>query len=215
LINTAISNSREELAKLVKAVEILENKVEKQENLTNCLEAEVLESESSSNGIGSIDNVQKRIYRLLNDVQNQENQIRHSLNDIMQTINHCGFPKSDNIQEVQGPSFRSNFNTASLPYRWWNRSMPCLPLSERHIFLSGSQESLTESFQICYFTPKKNKKSVSKMSKNQNSGYCIWLPHNKTGEVCYFRVLYWIVFYNNKLLTANSLFPLKFLTLKK
>lgn len=215
MINTAISNSREELAKLVKAVEILENKVEKQENLTNSLQAEVLESESSSNGVGSIENVQKRIYRLLNDVQNQENQIRHSLNDIMQTINHCGFPKSDNIQEVQGPSFRSNFNTASLPYRWWNRSMPCLPLSERHIFLSGSQESLTESFQICYFTPKKNKKSVSKMSKNQNSGYCIWLPHNKTGEVCCFRVLYWIVFYNNKLLTANSLFPLKFLTLKK
>lgn len=190
MLNTAITHSREELAKLVKAVEILENKVEKQEHLTNHFQAEKSESECSSGGINSIEYVQKTIFRLLNDVQYQENQMRHSLNDIMQTINHCGFQKSNNIKEVQGPSFRSNFNTASLPYRWWNRSMPCLPLSERHIFLSGSQESLTESFQICYFTPTKNKKSVSKMSKNQNSGYCIWLPHNITGEEYCFRVSY-------------------------
>jgi len=188
MINTAISHSREELAKLVKAVEILENKVEEQEHLTNDFRTEKSESESSSDGVGSLDNVQKKIYRLLNDVQTQENQVRHSLSDIMQKINHCGFSKTNNIQEIQGPSFRGNFNTASLPYRWWNRSMPCLPLSERHIFLSGSQDSLSESFQICYFTPKKKKKSVSRMSKNQNSGYCIWLPHKKTGEVYCFRV---------------------------
>lgn len=186
MINTAISHSREELAKLVKAVEILENKVEKQEHiLTNNFQTEKSDSESSSDGVGSLDNVQKKIYRLLNDVQNQENQVRHSLSDIMQKINYCGFPKP---KEIQGPSFRGNFNTASLPYRWWNRSMPSLPLSERHVFLSGSQDSLSESFQICYFTPKKKKKSVSRMSKNQNSGYCIWLPHNITGEVYCFRV---------------------------
>jgi len=182
LINTAISHSREELAKLVKAVKILENKVENQEyTLTHDFRTEKSDSESSSDGVSSLDNVQKKIYRLLNDVQNQENHVRHSLSDIMEKINHCGFPKTNNIQEIQGPSFRGNFNSASLPYRWWNRSMPCLPLSERHIFLSVSQDSLSESFQICYFTPKK-KKSISRISKNQNSGYCIWLPQNKTGE---------------------------------
>jgi len=183
LINTAISHSKEELSKLVKAVNILENKVEKQEYiLTQDFRTKNSDFENSIDGVGSLDNFQKRIYRLLNDVQNQENQVRHSLSDIMEKINHNGYPKFNNIQEIQGPSFRSNFNTASLPYRWWNRSMPCLPLSERHIFLSGSQDSLSESFQICYFTPKK-KKSISRKSKNKNSGYCIWLPQNKTGEV--------------------------------
>lgn len=171
-------------------MDILEDKVEKQEHLSTdfCTKKSESETETSCDRIGSLSNVQKRVYRILNDVQNQETQIRHSLSEIMQTIHHCGFPKNNNIQEIQGPSLRRNFNTASLPYRWWNRSMPCLPLSERHVFVSGSQDSLTESFQICYFTPKKKKKSVSRMSKNQNSGYCIWLSHNKTGEVYCFRV---------------------------
>lgn len=145
------------------------------------------ESVNSMNSVGSLNQLQKTIYQLLNDVQNQENQIRNSLDDIKQTMNHFEFPKTthkNEIQESPGPSFRGNFNTASLPYRWWNRSMPCLPLSERHVYLSGSQDSLSESFQVCYFTPKK-KKSIS---NEQNSGYCIWLSHDNTGEEYCFEV---------------------------
>lgn len=192
MLNRAISRSREELSKLVRAVEILESKVEKQENLK--VKSDLLKKSGSKNTLdstGSLDHLQKTIFGLLNDVHNQENQIRKSLSDIMQTINHSEFSKIDKIKEIQeapGPSLRSNFNTASLPYRWWNSSMPCLPMLERHKHVSGSHESLSESFQVCYFTPKKKKKSISRMSNNQNLGYCIWLPHNKTGEVYCFRV---------------------------
>lgn len=192
LLNRVIGRSREELSKLVKAVKILEDKVEKQEHLTttNDFHTYQTESERSFEGVGNLDGLQKTIYRLLNDVQNQENQIRSSLNDIRQTIDDFEFSKMSNINEIQeipGPSLRSNFNTASLPYRWWNRSMPCLPLLEHRKYSSGSQDSLTESFQVCYFTPKK-KTPMSRKSNNQNSGYCIWVPHNKTGEVYCFRV---------------------------
>lgn len=174
-------------------MEILENKVEMQEKLrfANDFYTEKLESESPFDGVGSLDNLQKTIVGLLNDVKSQETQIRNSLNDIQQTLNNLELSKISNIKEIEvipGPSLRSNFNTASLPYRWWNRSMPCLPLLERHICLSGSQDSLNESFKISYFTPKKKKKSFSKISNDQNSGYCIWLPHTKTGEVYCFRV---------------------------
>lgn len=184
MLSRAISRSREELAKLVKAIEILENKVEIQKYKKK-------ELKGSFDGFGSLDHLQKTIFELLHDVQNQESQIRNSLNDIKQTTNNFEFSKMSNIKEIQkirGPSLRTNFNTASLPYRWWNRSMPCLPLLERQIHLSGSQNSLIESFQVCYFTPKKKKKSMSKLSNNQNSGYCIWLPYNKTGEMYYFRL---------------------------
>lgn len=178
----------------MKAVEILEDKVEMQERLklTNDFYTEQLESKSSFDCVGSLDHLQRKIFGLLNDVQNQENNLRKSLNDIKQTINNFEFSKptnTNNIQEIPGPSLRSNFNTASLPYRWWNRSMPCLPLLERHIYLSGSHDSLSESFQVCYFTPKKKKKSLPKMLNNQNSGYCIWLPYNKTGEVFFSSVM--------------------------
>lgn len=192
MLNRAISHSREELEKLDKAVKKLEDKVELQEHLTmtNNFYTEKSESESSFDGIGSLDNLQKTIYKLFNDVQNQENQIRSSLNDIRQTINDFELSKTFNVKQIQettGPSLRGNFNTASLPYRWWNRSMPCLQLLERPIYVSGSQDSLTESFQIRYFTPTK-KKPESKMPTNQNSGYCVWLQNNKTGEVCWFYV---------------------------
>lgn len=159
---------------------------------TNDFYTEKLEQKSSFDYTGSLDHLQKTIFGLLNDVQNQENQVRNSLNNIKQTINNFEFSKpsnTNNIQDISGPSFRSNFNTASLPYRWWNRSMPCLPLLERHIHLSGSHDSLSESFQVCYFTPKKKKKSIPKILKNQNSGYCIWVPHNKTGEVLFSSVM--------------------------
>lgn len=168
---------------MVKAIEVLEDKVEIQENKKKL--------RRSFDGIESLDHLQKTIFGLLNNVQNQESQIRNSLNDLKEIINHFEFPKTSNIKEMKeipGPSLRSNFNTASLPYRWWNRSMPCLSILEHQIHSSGSQESLTESFQICYFTPKKKKKSISKMSNSQNFGYCIWLPLNKTGEVYCFRV---------------------------
>jgi hypothetical protein len=171
----------------------LEDKVEMQENLilTCNLNKKKSESENLINDVNSLDQLQKTIYQLLNDVQDQEDQIRNSLDSIKQTINYHEFsktPNKDENQETPGPSFRSNFNTASLPYRWWNRSMPCLPLSERHVYLSGSQNSLHESFQVCYFTPKK-KKSIS---NDHNSGYCIWLPHDNTGEEYCFEVLNWI-----------------------
>lgn len=160
-----------------------------QENLTltEDFSKKKTEPENSKNCVSSLDQLQKTIYQLINDVQNQENQIRNSLDDIKETINHFEFSKTPNkneIQETAGPSFRGNFNTASLPYRWWNRSMPCLPIPERHIYLSGSQDSLSEAFQVCYFTPKK-KKSIS---NDQNSGYCIWLPHDNTGEEYCFEV---------------------------
>lgn len=192
LLNKVISRSREELSKLVKAVKMLEDKVERQEHLTitNDIHTVQTDSKKSFDDVGNLDRLQKTIYRLLNHVENQENQIRNSLNDIRQTIDDFELSKlcnSNDIHEISGPSFRSNFNTASLPYRWWNRSMPCLPLLEHRKYSSGSQDSLTESFQVCYFTPKK-KKSLSRKLNTQNSGYCIWLPHNKTGEVCCFRV---------------------------
>jgi len=165
---------------------MLEDKVEMQENLkfTNDFYTEISESGNSFDGVGSLGNLQNTIFGLLNDVKSQETQIRNSLNDIRQTVNHFELSKFSNtrkIEEIPGPSLRSNFNTASLPYRWWNRSMPCLPLLERHIYLSGSQDSLSESFQVCYFTPKKKKKPIS--TNDQNSGYCIWLTHNNPGEV--------------------------------
>lgn len=155
------------------------------------------ETECSFDSIDSLDNLQKTIFGLLNDVQNQGTQIRNSLNDIKQTLNNLELSKPSylkKVEELPGPSLRGNFNTASLPYRWWNRSMPCLPLLERNLCLSGSQDSLNESFKICYFTPKKKKKSISKISDYRNSGYCIWLPHTETGEVYCFRVLNWICF---------------------
>lgn len=174
-------------------MDILENKVEMQEQLkfTNDFYKNESRTECLFDSVGSLDNLQKTIFGLLNDVQNQETQIRNSLNDIKQTLNNLEFAKpsySNRIEELPGPSLRSNFNTASLPYRWWNRSMPSLPLLERHVCVSRSQESLNETFKICYFTPKKKKKSISKMSDYRNSGYCIWLPQNKTGEVYCFRV---------------------------
>lgn len=174
-------------------MEKLENKVELQENLalTNSFYIDNSGSESSFDGFGSLDHLQKNIYHLLNDVQNQENVIRNSLNDIRKTINDFEFSKNFNakqIQDIPKTSLRGNFNTASLPYRWWNTSMPCLPSLEHRINLSKSQDSLNESFQIRYFTPKKKTKSVSKISMNQNSGYCIWLPNNETGEVYCFQV---------------------------
>lgn len=184
MLSRAISHSREELAKLITAVEILEDKVKIQEYKKK-------ESKRSFDGIQNLDHLQKTICGLLNDVQNQENQIRNALNDMKQTINHYEFHKTSNvkkIQEIPGTSLRNNFSTASLPYHWWNRSMPCLSILERQISLSRSQDSLTETFQICYFTPKKKKKSISKMSNSRNSGYCIWLPYNKTGEVYCFGV---------------------------
>lgn len=196
MLKRAINRSREELAKLVKAVEILEDKVEMQEHLklTNNFYTKQLKSKNPHDCVDSLDHLQRTISGLLNDVQNQENQIKNSLNDMKQTINHFEFSKSSNINEIQeisGPSLRSHFNTASLPYRWWNRSMPCLPLLERHIYLSGSHDSLSESFQVCYFTPKKKKNSIPKIINNQNSGYCIWLPHNKTGEVLFLSVMFY------------------------
>lgn len=142
------------------------------------------EKSKSFDCVGSLDQLQKTVHRLLNDVQNQENRIQHSLNDIRQSVKQFRFSKTSNLKankKTQGPSFRNNFNTASLPHCWWNRSMPCLLMPERQVHLSGSQDSLIESFQVCYFTPKK-KKSVSRMSNNQNAGYCIWLSSN-TGEV--------------------------------
>lgn len=196
----------------------MEDKVEIQEKLTlTCnLFKKKSESENSINGVGSLDQLQKTIYQLLNDVEIQEYQIRNSLDNIKQTINHYEFSKFSNTpnknknQDTPGPSFRSNFNTASLPYRWWNRSMPCLPLSERHVYLSGSQNSLHESFQVCYFTPKKK---IS-ISNEHNSGYCIWLPHDNTGEEYYFEVLTGFI-YNKMLLTAISFYSFKIPTIKK
>lgn len=192
MLNRAISRSREELAKLVKAVDILESKVEMQEYLKLTSDStQKSESIYSFDCTGSLDHLQKTICGILNDVHHQENQIRKSLGDIEQTINRSEFPKINQIKEIPetpGPSLRCNFNTASLPYRWWNSSMPCLPLLERHKHVSASHGSLTEPFQVCYFTPKKKKKSISRMSNNQNMGYCIWLPHNKTGEVYCFQV---------------------------
>lgn len=152
---------------------------------TNSFYPEKSESENSFDSVSSLDNLQKTISGLINDVQSQETQIQNSLNDIKQTLDNLELPKTSmkEIEEMSRPSLRSNFNTASLPYRWWNRSMPCLSLLERQVYSSRSQDSIIESFQICYFTPKKKKKSVSTTSNNQNSGYCIWLPHDKTGEV--------------------------------
>lgn len=159
--------------------------------LTNDFYTKKPETISPFDSISNLDHLQNTICQLLSDVQDQENQIRSSLNDIRQTINNFEFSKPSYIEEtyeILGPSLRSNFNTASLPYRWWNRSMPCLPLLNRHKYSSGSQDSLSESFQVRYFTPKKHKKPIAKTSNNQNSGYCIWLPHKKTGEVYCFRV---------------------------
>lgn len=186
-LDTEISQSREELAKLVKEMKILEDKVNLQENnkLSNNIytnKSQLLERSSYQRG--NLYYIKKTIYRLLNDVQIQENLIKNSIKDIKQTIDYFELSnnlQNEKIQQIPGPSLRSNFNTASLPYRWWNRSMPCLPLLEHHKYISGSQDSLAESFQVRYFTPKKKKKS--KISNNQNSGYCVWLPYNKTGEV--------------------------------
>lgn len=164
------------------------------------------EKSKSFDCVGSLDQLQKTVHRLLNDVQFQENQIQNSLNDIRQTVKQFRFSKTPNLKnpkKIPGPSFRNNFNTASLPHRWWNRSMPCLPTPEHRMYISGSQDSLNESFQVCYFTPKK-KKSVPRISKNQNAGYCIWLSNN-SGEVYCFRVIFQSGFlYNSMLLTAVS-----------
>lgn len=193
MLNKAISHSREQLAKLVKTVKILEDKVDIQGNmdLANYIYTDKSQSIKLSKHNDNLYHLKKTIYRLLNDVQNQENQIQNSINDIKQTIDNFEFSKNvDNkkIEKNPGPSLRSNFNTASLPYRWWNRSMPCLPILEHQKYVSRSQDSLNESFQVCYFTPQKNKKSKSKIAKNQNSGYCIWLSYNKTGEMYGFEV---------------------------
>lgn len=193
-LNIAISHSREELAKLVKAVKTLEDKVDIQKNIELKKDIYTDKPIQIINRSNNLYHIKKTIYHLLNDVQIQENKIQNSINDIKQTIDYFELSKNiDNKKygQIPGPSLRSNFNTASLPYRWWNRSMPCLRLLENHKHVSGSQDSLTESFQVCYFTPQKKKKSRSRISNTQNSGYCIWLPYNKTnktGEVYGFEV---------------------------